>query len=353
MKIRIIYFIIIFIISGCEKIIEKEKIVEIEKEYSWKSHDGFKYENVIQLNSSASNERLSFIGANCYSEMRINSTGDTYLEHNTFNSPGIDIKLPICKDYFISYSSNLGAIYFYPTGYPFEAKGFDFKKIDSTFLRFNSLHAALGQCIAINNQNQSLIPYYDKDFNLKFTLIDIELDAKIDYYIDTIKTKKISITDEYQRNLYLIESIEDVFFISTSSKSYRIDSHGDILKILDERIAKVFELNGVYYGLGYKKLYHSLNKGLTWSNVSEIEPVMTSINYANINREIIGYRNSQLWHITSDNTIMTIKELVNDGLEGNLITSVSEFNSKIYVSTLSGVYFKAADSLFEYKPETE
>ncbi len=44
-----------------------------------------------------------------------------------------------------------------------------------------------------------------------------------------------------------------------------------------------------------------------------------------------------------------VRELVNDGLAGNAITSISLFNNKVYATTLSGVFTKELEEFFTYK----
>jgi hypothetical protein len=77
------------------------------------------------------------------------------------------------------------------------------------------------------------------------------------------------------------------------------------------------------------------------------------LNYTKIDNKIIGYRYGQLWDISVSETELIAKELDNDGLDGISITSVSKFDDKVYLSTLSGVFYKIADEFFDYKIETE
>ncbi len=44
------------------------------------------------------------------------------------------------------------------------------------------------------------------------------------------------------------------------------------------------------------------------------------------------------------------RELVNDGLAGNQITSVCRFRDRVYVTTLSGVFYKPYRDFLTFKP---
>lgn len=357
-----ILYLIIFAITmvSCEK----EKIVEVEKEYKWKSHADFRYNEIVQMNSYATNDLLFFIGYDSFSSLVPDSIshpdlpfGGSTAHYNIWNELPGDRKMPICDDYFFVYNKATDWIGFYPTLNPVLSRSmiaFDIKSVDSSFVSFEFQHFMSGTCVAINNKKQALIPYQSHDdlgLRLKLMLLDIKVDKDYYVYLDTLKTTTIRILDEYQSNLIQLQSVGDYFFLTTDSKVYRVDNLGNIDNVLETRLNRIIESSGTLYGFGRGNIYISSDNGLTWNTGYTVQYEYSLLNYTKIDDKIIAYRYGQLWEIIINETGVEAKELDNDGLDGVSITSVSKFDGKVYLSTLSGVYYKLADDFFDYKIE--
>lgn len=357
---------ILFLITGLLLLIscKKETFIEVEKKYKWKSQADFQYNDIVQMNSYATNNRLFLLGYSSFSSFVPDSINHPDLPFggkvthyiNWYEQPS-DKKLPICADYFISYNPINGWIAFIPSMNPVTSGtsiSIDIKSLDSTYAYFDFLHFTSGECIAINAQNQTLIPYstnVESKTVLKLALVDIKAEFNTSVYLDTIKTKILSITDDSQYNVIAIESIGDYFFLTTNSQVYRIDKIGNIEKVLKTRLNKIIESSGTLYGFGRDNIYTSSNNGLTWNIGYTIQYDYSMLNYSKIDNKIIAYRYGQLWEISINEKELISKELDNDGLDGISITSVSKFDGKVYLSTLSGVYYKLTDDFFDYKIE--
>jgi len=345
---------------------EKEKIVEVEKEYNWKKHNDFQYNDVIQMNSYASNERIFFYGPNAFSSLVADSLvhpdlpfGGKTSHYSVWNEQPANIKLPICSDYSLSTFRNYGTIYFFSTMNPVlsgSSTSIRIKTIDTTYAYFDLLHFSSGESIAINNKNQTLIPYIsivDSRNVLKLALIDIKTEFMISYYyLDTLEVNILTITDDIQYDVIALESVGSNFFLTTNSKVYRIDNYGNIENVLSIRLNKMVESSGKIYGFGRDNIYISSDNGLTWKEGYSIQYEYSLLNYSKIDDKIIGYRHGQLWELQINETELLVRELDNDGLNGVSITSVSSFDNKVFLSTLSGVFYKNAGEFFNYKEET-
>ena len=68
-----------------------------------------------------------------------------------------------------------------------------------------------------------------------------------------------------------------------------------------------------------------------------------------VDDKIVGYRYSQLWEITFSENDVVVRELDNYGIDGVSITSLSVFDNNVYLSTMSGVFYKPVDNFFESK----
>lgn len=346
---------------------EKEKIVEVikEKEYNWVSHDDFQYNDVVQMNSYSTDNKLFLLGHSSFSSVVFDSLnhpelpfGSNVAHFDLWYEQPSDRKLPICEDYFISYSKSNGWIAFIPSSNPVlsgAGVSLSLQNMDTTYAYFDFIHFSSGECIAINDQKQSLIPYIsfvDSKNVLKLALIDIKTNfITSNYYLDTLEVNILTISDEYQYDVIALESIGDNFFLTTNSKVYRIDKSGNIENVLSARINKMVESSGKIYGFGRDNIYISSDNGLTWQEGYNVQYDYSLLNYSKIDNKIIGYRYGQLWELQINDTELIVHELDNDGLEGISITSVSSFHNKVYLSTLSGVFFKSIDEFFDYKTE--
>ncbi len=359
---------VLFLISCSLLLIscEKEKIIEVIKEYKWKSHPSFQYEDVLQMNSYASKDRLFFLGS-CFSSLipdSINhpdlSFGGKVSHYANWSDLPSNKKLPICADYYIAFYQGNSWVNFIPTRNPLAAEAavsLDMKSLDSTFESFDLLQYHSGVCMAINKKNQALIPYFSavgSERFVKFALVDIKAEFNpnlINVYLDTTNTKIVRIPGEDRYGITALESNGDYFFITIGAMVYRIDNLGNIVNISGSPIYKIIESSGTLYGFGYDKVNISSNNGLSWG-IGYTTPFEFSVlNYSIVDNKIIGYRDDQLWEISVSENELIVKELDNDGLKGVLITSVSGFNGKVYLTSFSGVYYKLTSDFFEYKPE--
>ena len=100
-------------------------------------------------------------------------------------------------------------------------------------------------------------------------------------------------------------------------------------------------------------MFYSTDNGFTWTEGYETPWELVLLNYAKINGKLIGYRYAQLFEITINENEFQAKELDNDGLEGKSITSVSKFDNKVYLTSLSGVFYKPVDEFFIEKEVEE
>lgn len=349
-----------------EKIVEVEKEVEVEKQYKWKSHPGFKYQDMVQMNSYATEDFLFFQGIESFGSFVADSLshprnpfgGSGILFNNWYKQPS-DEKLPISADYLISYEPLNGKVTFTPTLNPIiieTSVSFEIKALDNTFSGFSMNHYTTGECMKINKYGQALIPYLsDNGQNkvLKMAWVDINVQQGNTVFLDTIETKIITIPDKNQNILWTLESIGDYFYVTTSSKVYRIDNFGNIESVLDNTLFRIIESSGKLYGITGPDIYISSDEGLSWKRGYAVQYELIWLNYLRLNDKIIAYNNGQLWEIVVNETEFIAKELDNDGLDGISITSVSKFDGKVYLSTLGGVYYKSLEEFFEYKVEEE
>jgi hypothetical protein len=346
---KIIYYLAIsFFLIGCTK----EKIVKEFRpvDYRWKPHLTFIYDDATVLNSFTFNNNLYFIGNSFVVFSDSGKKVVNYVSQGEFN---INYKLPINSIFYIDFSevsSYIGIHGIAPLAMN-NGRGIWINEIDTSFSYFAFPGYKNGECMKINNQNQILIPYHAKYSKVSIMLVNMKLDNEgSDYWIgDTLKTRILRFSNE--RSVYNLFSSKDYFIVSMDS-TYKIKANGDASKVVNDNLWKVFQRNDTLYGISYNKIYRSIDNGDNWAIISEKSSDLVRLNYYIINNAIIATYYAQLFHIAINNDSFTIKEIDNDGLVNNYITSVSNYSDKIYVTTLTGVFYIDNKDFFTYKTTT-
>lgn len=353
MRFPLLFITSLILLSSCRK----QEITEIDQEtpdrYSWQAHNGFQYDDVNQMNSLAGSDRLFFIGSNSFSvitpetEDQQNDPSEFDIArytHTYFIQPH-HVKLPLSETYYISYNPLNNTIAFTSTQNPAVSGDriyFSMKELDETFSNFRFIHFNTGQSMAINSENQALIPYtalIDGREILKLALVDIKGEREFGQIaLDTVKTNIITIVGNGYAGLTGVHSFGEDFFVTTDAELYRIDKNGVTQRLLDEPLNRILRSGSTLFGISSQNIYASANNGLTWNILSQIPSDFSRLNYAEIDQRIIAYRYAQLWEITLEETRLTVRELDNEGLSGKMLTSVNEFGRHVYLSTLSGVF---------------
>lgn len=359
MKKLLILLIFSTILFGCED--EKIVIKEVEKKYSWTAHEDFQYDEVTLMNSFVTNTKLFTLGMTSFSSLVADSLnhpdlpfGGSVCHYSNWYDQPSNKKLPISTNFFISYSESTSWIGFIPTLNPVSGNSMasiTLSEIDTSFMRFQLVSYYSGECMAINNNNQALIPYLstDNDYSLKLLLVNIRVKSDGIIRLDTISTKVIKIPDSSEYNVISIQSLNDIFYVTTSSKTYRVNTAGELQNVTNNRLYSIVESNKVLYGFGGESIFSSIDSGLTWTKGYSIPAEYIMFKYSKVNNKIIAYRNSQLFEITLTQDSIIARELDNDGLVGKTITSVSGFGNKVYATSLSGLYFKTIEDFFNDK----
>lgn len=230
-------------------------------------------------------------------------------------------------------------------------------KVDTNFQCFAFPPYWRCECMKINNQSQILIPYYTKGISskLKFLISTVKYyQLNSDNYVDYTPINSKIITLPEGNYLNYLFSHKD-YFIASSDKTYKIKSDGSVSEIFSDLMFNFFYKGDTLYGISPSDavLYQSLNDGDSWTSLGKINPDFSLLNFYTLDNEIIGTYKAQLFHFSISTTGITVKEIDNDGLAYNTITSVSKYTDKVYVSTLTGVYYISYKNFFTYKPEVK
>jgi hypothetical protein len=106
---------------------------------------------------------------------------------------------------------------------------------------------------------------------------------------------------------------------------------------------------GYDFTLGQNEFLHSTNNGKIWNKTSTSEFEIAHLNLTTIEDKTIGYWRSQIWQVMFSDSGYSVVELDNDGLAGEIITSITAYKNKVYVTTRSGLFYRNLSNLFEIK----
>lgn len=349
-----------------EKIVEVEKPVYITETHHWNPVSDFEnipsYKNVGNA-SYIGNGQIVF---NCEGKYSIyDSTTNAYRFGTEVLSSEIQKTPLIQSKFFLSCSNYNSYIFIVPTkrlsnGWAAGSQFyFPMKTIDPTFINFNFYEINWWQHSEIisTTKNKILISYKDSLNRPSILLTQLIINDWSIYpgydKVDSLYTKKISFPyPNYASGTRGVIG-ENLFFWMQLRGTYRINYNNDTIFLGNYNLIDLFETNGKFYSITDEagiKLKESSDSGATWQDkVINLPSIFGSLNYFNMDGRVFATYNSQIFEIVLGSANLTTKEINNDGLTGNVITSVNKCNNKIIVSTKSGVYYCNYSEFYQYK----
>ncbi|MBC8527795.1 MAG: hypothetical protein ISS28_03485 [Candidatus Cloacimonetes bacterium] len=354
-------FTIVFVVTAvfaflnsCTKTIT-ETVIE---EPSWKSDSYFLYNDKIILNSYATQDELFVLAFSLFTIFDYTSENPVYSRLESLTS-SMNYK-PIISDQITAFSNDPQTAIVFKLNGRFQPTGeyIYLSQIDSIFVNNGKLGAnfytePIG---AFSNNNQFLTMFMDNDHNPYFALIDYIFDDNTYSGIQVTSAQSILIEDWILLCIEDIESFGNRFFVAThgmgDSKPNFLVYPSGYYEEIDIRYYGVefFSYRDIVYLLiSDNNLYCSHDLGENWELVGTFYPAHLSPRFFEINGKLCVYIYSQIWEFDIDNA--EVRELDNWGLEGNEITSINEFNDKVYITTLSGLFYRDVEEFFTYKED--
>lgn len=349
-----------------EKIVEVEKPVYITETHHWNPVSDFEnnpsFKNVGNANY-ISNGQIVF---NCEGKHVIyDSASNTYYFGFPILSSEIQ-KTPLIQNkFFVSCSNYNSYIWIEPTKnlvsglYNGPQLYFPMKTIDPSFNDFNFYQINWWQHSEIisTQKNKILISYRDSLNRPSVLITQLVVNDWSSMpghdKVDSLYTKKIYFPYSNYASSTKGAIGENLFFWVYGKGTYRINYNNDTTFLGNYNLLDFFETNGKFYAITDEigiKLKESSDSGATWQDkVTNLPSQFGIINYFNMDGKVFATYNSQIFEIELGATNLTTKEINNDGLTGNVITSVNKCNNKIIVSTKSGVYYCNYSEFYQYK----
>jgi len=348
-------FCVFILLNGCEKetIVEKE----VEKVHAWKPVSVFSYNNRMQLNSFGDSAFLFTVNPSYFNVAWKNEDSKPLntLPYVFHMEPSIHIRYPICTKYFVVTDHSLLRI-----GVPAEPLGYSanvsfwMKEIDPMFDSYNLPLRFFGDGIGINKNNSLLVIYRHYDSTNSGTsalLVHLSFQQYGAHVaLDTSSTKIIRLNNSYFTSTSVYHFFNHYFV--GSSKTYRTSDNGTATVCFSRDIYNMFQIGSYLYGISWGTVVRSTDQGVSWNEIGKISSSFEILSYIQAEGSIIAFRNSQLFRITLNDSVDTIEELENDGLDGHEITSISCYRNEMYVTTFSGVFSKPAQEFFNMREST-
>ncbi|QES89228.1 hypothetical protein [Rhizosphaericola mali] len=146
-------------------------------------------------------------------------------------------------------------------------------------------------------------------------------------------------------------------YLLMGPKIFRINENGVYKDLTNasiklDDVVSMFTIGKYIFAIGddQSSLTVSEDNGATWHIFSNgINSNLPFLRFGYVGGKTIGIYNAQLFEFTLNGNTLTTKELDNSGLNTNLITSVSQAGRHVFVSTMSGVYYRDTTNFITYK----
>lgn len=327
------------LVLGCSDNLDQNIEPELEQPV-WQEDDRFLFDNKAFNNSAYNDDGIYFAGLFYGSMLR--NDGDNEDVTSVRVNYDQNYKMPISDLLFLNASES--KLNIRPSQSMLEEEYIDMKEVDPEFYSFDFPNRWSSEAMLVNSKKQCLVPYRvgspASGLVIKFLLIDIDLiDDNGRYFVDV---KNIEILDFLGAGYYTttLFCINDIFFVNNPFGTYIIDTEGNHQQVSDDPLYDTFYYDRFYYGIANYGRFYKSSDAVSWSQVGELSSTFSLLDYTLLDGKNIGFRNSQIWIISPNESEIETTELDNTGLDGNQITSIGKFNGKIYVTTYSGIYYK-------------
>jgi hypothetical protein len=344
----LLLFIILIAAFACTK--DEIDVKKVEPSASWKEDPRFTNLSKIIINSFTTEEKLLLYGPMLFASI---SKDNQIVRYALWFSYPEYFRLPISSQYFVKTHEEY--VYFTSSDYPVtDYYGrLNLKELEPTFKKidFGSLYQT--GAISINDVGQCLIPLQTTNPNNIIVTYIFNISVQNEYFVKITDTTKIILEnpspDPYP-GVYFTKAIGNDFIVAAHGATFKVYQNGTSKLVLNNSLQNIFSHAGKLYGFKqFEKLYISEDNGESWVLNNHFPDSFVIANYFSIGDSVVASINSDIFTINLSKDRIKINDLNNEGLEGNEITSISEFNDSIYVSTYSGVFLKNKADFFKYK----
>ena len=353
---RIVYCFLILTTLISLKVESVDEIVNKTDDNLWIQDIRLSGDNSILLNSFASSNRLSLSGINSWITIDSNDVYEGCINFSYYLGNSVSKKIPITDDLFAWYldtvlifNSTRNFSYIYLPTFRLSQLGSGIKHFGIASINRKN------ECLSISKSLHCLVPVTTIDNNQALYLIkpNIALNNRdeVDLIVSTKNAliHKVILNVASQSRIISLYTAFDKFFVSMTDNLYCIDTTGNVKMILDAPNSQVISKSDSLFAISNNgNVYMSSDKGENWSVYCEVAIDASNLKLVSIDNSIIAYPylcDGHMYKIDIGNHSMSIDTLASGGLKDKDITSVSEFRGRVYVTTISGLFYKDLKNL--------
>jgi len=140
-----------------------------------------------------------------------------------------------------------------------------------------------------------------------------------------------------------IEAFRENFYVSTATNTYLIRPNGSYQFLMEGSADDFFEFDGkIYADFGHRIAFTS-DDGETWEELNDVTLFNGPREFQDLYGHLIFFHEDDLYRV--DPSDFSYSVLKNDGLKGSKITALLPFYQRMYVATLSGLFYKPIELL--------
>jgi len=371
-----IVFSVLLLIAGCDSDSKDEKIT---KTNVWAKLDNYSGASSVIYTSKVVGDKLFLQSAYEVSTIKTTNQVTHYTEHNFSDSNSL--AAAIGESFFATTIDNGGGVLILSST-NLEQDLDDFGKLDRErkTIYFRSAELFSSQLLIteeikvitplltpgggpspfgiFNNSGSFITIVYVPDTRTCFAIIIGQIsDERIDnkeMEIKTVTEMPFSTCDRGPSSLSLYATNGLDYFVGTLDNNlYKISLSGEVTEIYNGNIWNViYRSDGALLVQDSSELYMSTDDGENWELILENALFFRS-NIFEINEKLYYFVENRIFDLGINSSDTQAKEIENSGLEdiSSHITSISEFEGKIYITTLGDGVFYTQSGQFELNKE--
>lgn len=186
---------------------------------------------------------------------------------------------------------------------------------------------------------------------------DYKQSLSINGFLDTPAVKRITVTSDpstigFYSSGYFCASFYNKFFVYYGGQFFRVDTTGNVKTFgympasgtSAYGVYNMFTANNMLFVKSGAILFYSQDQGESWQVFNDYSSMGSTVGmlvFRNVGTKLyatIADQDSQLWKVTFTDRVINFAEINNDGLENNIVTSITQCGRYDFITTATGIF---------------
>ncbi|MFT6718337.1 MAG: hypothetical protein ACJAY8_000732 [Sphingobacteriales bacterium] len=376
MKIRLTIVLsiglLLLLLASCKKKETIQNIIETKEvpvNNSWRKIPGLAGMDGILFGSAWDSSKYRCVGLENVFTYRYNGVGRSpgMAEYSNYN---VDWNVTITPGLVIPFSNQeqvitIKALDGLSTG---ELK-FDFNQFDSTFSRLNDQFLPDGMAFTeFTNSKHIIFPYVTEDNQARALLVGNAVYKLGEFtrvrMANEVKVNVIELGVNGEGNwgpprMHCMKAVNDGFILAIKNKLVKVDTSGQVNLVLPMSISSLYvwkdTLVAIAPGSDFEDSYFSMDQGKTWqfykkTNGAGIDFWTCPQQFEIVDNRLVAFStcgDGYLFEVLYSEYGFSVRRLANDGIENSNITSLTQVNGKVFITSYSGLFRKDVEDFFD------